>query len=86
MPIVGYFAGIKRNVHLFENCGRSIFDNSLCGFGIEDCRVVRDVAVLILGHLRQGVIRLQDGQGLAEELQCFLLEQVAKNRERKTMI
>ena len=38
------------------------------GLRVEYCGIVRDVFVLVLGHLWEGVVGLEDGQGLTEEL------------------
>ena len=40
------------------------------------------MVLLVLGHLREGVIGLQDGQRLAEELQSLGLDDLA-GKEKK---
>ena len=44
--------------------------------GVEEGGMVGDVVVFVLCHLWQGIVGLEDGQGFAEVLQCFGLEQI----------
>ncbi len=55
--------------------------SSPCRLGVEYGWAVGNVRVLVLCHLWQRVVRLQDGEGLAEERQGLALQQLAYQDE-----